>query len=459
MTAQPPTHTDTPAGSHSSATPPRLVQLDALRAFAIAGVLVHHFAPAAAAVAPVGPAGVKLFFVLSGYLITGILLNYRDQVDGGAASGWGMIRKFYFRRFLRIFPVYFFVLGLTMAIGYPPVRETFWWHATYLTNVYIATTGVWPGFLSPFWTLAVEEQFYLVWPWVVLFAPRRHLWRVVVGMIASAVLFRAAGVAAGLDPNRVCVLPAACLDTLGMGALLAILRTPVGGCERSAARLTRLGLWLGAPLLAVMLVIGRVPALGGAFVVGFDLAMGLVAVWLIAGASQGFVGFPGCLLNLRALTHIGLISYGIYVYHSFVPGAVLDWLNQADPTTKRILALLVGLFVVVRLLASRPWSAARAGGIPPRPDVPLLTVLAALVLVAAAYGGMHAGLHSGESMNAWIRFVLSSGCSILAAELSWRLLESPINQVKRSADAQASSRDQRGLGTSAAEPRSSVTIR
>jgi hypothetical protein len=195
-------------------------------------------------VLPVGAAGVKLFFVLSGFLITGILLTYRDQAEAGSVTKSAAVWRFYGRRFLRIFPVYYFVLLATAAAGFPTVRETFWWHALYLTNFYIAITGDWPGYLSPFWTLAVEEQFYVMWPWVVLFAPRRMLTGICFGMILIAPLFRLAGYWTGFVPSGVGVLPVVGTTTGGSAELLHEGKTgltfPVGDAVALADQLVRL---------------------------------------------------------------------------------------------------------------------------------------------------------------------------------------------------------------------------
>ncbi len=143
-------------------------QLDGLRAIAVMAVVFQHFAPSGwSKVIPWGGLGVTLFFVLSGYLITGILLKGREEP--------GMLRHFYIRRALRIFPVYYATLLIAALLAIPPVRETFWWHAFYLSNVLFALKNSYFGAVSPFWSLAVEQHFYLIWPWVVLFVPRKRL--------------------------------------------------------------------------------------------------------------------------------------------------------------------------------------------------------------------------------------------------------------------------------------------
>ena len=97
-------------------------QLDSLRAIAVAGVLLQHYWLPTYAVAETGAMGVHLFFVLSGFLITGILLKTRAAVDAGAATTGFSLRRFYLRRFLRIFPLYYLVLLLAWLTHVPGAR-------------------------------------------------------------------------------------------------------------------------------------------------------------------------------------------------------------------------------------------------------------------------------------------------------------------------------------------------
>jgi len=155
-------------------------QLDGLRFLAIAGVMIqHNWRP--------GPmpwifgrldyaeTGVRLFFVLSGFLITGILLRGRAAATVAATSRLSTLRNFYVRRFLRIFPVYYATLLAVVLLDISPARQIWPWLVTYTTNIYIWHRVAWIGHLGHLWTLAVEEQFYIVWPWLVLFLPRRLL--------------------------------------------------------------------------------------------------------------------------------------------------------------------------------------------------------------------------------------------------------------------------------------------
>ena len=163
--------------------------IQALRAVAVLGPVFVHLWPArvplsayTSKVSGLGLLGVELFFVISGFLISGILLEARD----GAATRLRVLGAFYARRVLRIFPVYWLTLVVLAALGIPGVGELFWLEFFYLTNFVIAHFEEWIGPTSHFWSLAVEEQFYLFWPLVILFLPRRALLPVMVLAVVAA---------------------------------------------------------------------------------------------------------------------------------------------------------------------------------------------------------------------------------------------------------------------------------
>lgn len=319
---------------HDSVQPGHMVQLDGLRAFAVLGVMAFHFMPEARSTSPLAFLGVRLFFVLSGFLITSILLRGRTLVESNGQSTWFTMRRFYVRRFLRIFPLFYFVLFVTAVIHLPPVRETFWWHASYLSNVYFAING-WTGSVSHFWSLAVEEQFYLVWPWLILFLPRRRLVPVIGLIIVLAPLFRLVATLAGLNSIAVMVLPFSCLDTLGLGGLLAVSREPAFCGRLNANQLRKLGQWVGLPLLGVMLTLHFLDAGLLLRTALFDLAVALSSVWLISGAIKRFQDPVRRVLESSAVVYLGTISYGLYIYHNFVLALVPYWLERFGLTIPR----------------------------------------------------------------------------------------------------------------------------
>jgi peptidoglycan/LPS O-acetylase OafA/YrhL len=189
-----------------------------LRAVAVFGVLVEHFCPSHRIVdlSP-GGAGVTLFFVLSGYLITSILLKYQIRgVDVKTAS-----IHFYTRRLLRLSPPYYLAIAIGVLFGLAGLRSTNWWiPALYLTNFNVAYHGSWHGPADHFWSLAVEEQFYILWFLVVVKLPRQYFVSTVAVTMGLTVAFRMLVYLLGLSTVTTVVLPGH-IATLATGGLIA----------------------------------------------------------------------------------------------------------------------------------------------------------------------------------------------------------------------------------------------
>jgi peptidoglycan/LPS O-acetylase OafA/YrhL len=241
-------------------------------------------------------------------------------------------------------PLYYAALLLAALCALPPVRETLGWTLSYTANFYFFPRGSWNGVISHFWSLAVEEQFYLVWPWVILFVPARWLQATVVGTIAAAAGAWLALAIAGISSPVMVTLPMLCCDALGLGALLALID------DRAArARLALLALQIGLPCWLAAEALTR-------FGYGHPLlfwleqeSVLLVFVWLIERAAVGFRGPVGRVLENRALVGLGTISYGLYVIHNFAPhilgplARMLDlprWVSRGLPTRIVLLSLI-----------------------------------------------------------------------------------------------------------------------
>ena len=335
----------------------KMPQLDALRALAALSVLFGHFIPVSTlwqAIVPFAALGVQLFFVLSGFLITGILLDGRKEVEAGVSRLW-MLRQFYIRRFLRIFPLYYAVILAGRIAQVPGFTKGFGWNLAYLTNFYIAAKAQWIGPASHLWTLSVEEQFYLIWPWIVLFLPKRRLLPTFVGIVIFAIVYRA--IVIGWFGPLLNLAPFATLDCFGMGALLAIAqRREQEGDPRLRRIVCTIGLWLGVPLL-ILAFVWHCPLRGAAHqewnLMSFALA--LLFTPLISQAARGFTGMIGFFFTLTPILYIGRISYGIYLYHLPIKWMIESRASRWISGLPWFIPHFMMFFVATLLMAAFSW--------------------------------------------------------------------------------------------------------
>lgn len=295
-------------------------ELDGLRAIAILAVTAYHvrfvFSGVPRLLANCGWVGVDLFFVLSGFLITGLLLKSKGQP--------GYYQNFYARRCLRIWPLYFAVLlgafgWWYLANGGHPGPSPAWPYFAYVQNLALPNFGWRP--LVPTWSLAVEEQFYLVWPLVIALAPRRVFKGLLVSILIASPLVRTAVFAATGTWHFVYTDTFCRLDGLALGGLLAV--------DMMEGALTPHRLrWIG----------GIAGALGGVAACwlilptsdesqGSVLLFSMIALSGVGLLALALSGLPvlSRLLTLRPLRFTGKISYGLYLlqFPSFMAAEAL----------------------------------------------------------------------------------------------------------------------------------------
>lgn len=196
-------------------------ELDGLRGIAISLVLISHFWDQDVPIFD-GHAGVRLFFVLSGFLITNILFQCRSEAERGAATPGTVLLAFYARRCLRIFPTYYLLLIAIGIFDVDQIRGTIWWHAAYASNILAVVRGDFDRVTAHYWTLAIEEQFYLFWPFVVLFIPRSKLSVAAIALVAIGILSRPVALCLNVNFVALYTNPFASFDAFGLGALLAM---------------------------------------------------------------------------------------------------------------------------------------------------------------------------------------------------------------------------------------------
>ncbi len=289
-----------------------LPQLDSFRFFAVSLVIISHWLPNNKInLFPNGFLGVTFFFVLSGFLISSNLLAAKRKMTDEKITFGQSIKTFYIRRTLRIFPLYFLVIFLILFFGPAMFRGDFTWYLTYTPNLLIFKTRFWPGMLSHFWSLGVEEQFYLIWPFVILLSPWSSLRYLFLVLVLSSVAFKFLFFKlSGSFFTFYDILPISCFDAFGIGALLAFYKK-----EMETSRFK----WLvsGWALLIGIVSCFAIFRAGLAFL--FGTVVSLTSAILIFHATISYRGIPGLVLNNRFLQYLGKISYGLYIYHNFMP--------------------------------------------------------------------------------------------------------------------------------------------
>jgi peptidoglycan/LPS O-acetylase OafA/YrhL len=344
----------------------RMPALDGLRGWAVLAVMFYHFALpfaqdhssraswAILRLMLTGSYGVDMFFVLSGFLITGILLDSK-----GSDS---YFRTFYMRRLVRIFPLYYGVLAVCFGLlywvplfhGYAPRQWWLWFYATNFTH--IAGFDFDPGF-AHFWSLAVEEHFYLVWPIVVLLLSRSTLMLTSMLILTLSPLLRCVIIAGGLlDAETAAMLTPLRLDGLAMGALLAGISRSPGGL----VQFRPLAVWLVvagtfATLCSKALYGSSDGSVWGLSGVGHTTVSVAVSGMLILAITGD--GFWSRVLSWNALRFFGKYSYGLYVFH-FLLQPWMDgmfWFTPAVPASN-ILLHIAASTVVTLAVALLSWN-------------------------------------------------------------------------------------------------------
>ena len=311
-----------------------MVQLDGLRAVSVLAVIYQHYGSTNInGTFRAGYFGVRLFFVLSGFLISGILFRARTRAANASSSRGEVLKAFYVRRFLRIFPVYYLVLGVAALLALPTVQETLMWHVSYMSNYYFARLGDWAGPTGHLWSLSVEEQFYLIWPFLLLFLPRLWTFPALALALALAPLTRFVLITITKNDVTMSVPLLSCIDSLGIGALLAWLwlKSSPGGV-RQTRRLTTVALIMGIVLTVSLLIFRHLDSAWRLRMALTDTASALIFVWVVDRGARGFGGVTGRFLQSKPVVYVGTVSYGVYLYHNFIGAAIRqleEWLGRS----------------------------------------------------------------------------------------------------------------------------------
>ena len=287
-------------------------QLDSIRAIAVFLVIIWHWVPRNSLIENIhaGYLGVNIFFVLSGFLITQILFSNRCKAESSFEAKTNVLNNFYARRVLRIFPIYYLTILITIALNHRlalgVTKTEILSNVTYTTNFYIYLNKAWPKASLHFWSLAVEEQFYLAWPLMMLFIPKKSL-------VPTMLAFIAIGIVSQLMITNYEVgnLPTTtCLDCFGAGGLLAYI---VVYRPNSLQKFYRYLSIVALAGLAVLIISWQFDH----YFRNTRFIHAIIATWIINHIliyrNKGSVLVS--LLSGNLLIFIGKVSYGIYLYH------------------------------------------------------------------------------------------------------------------------------------------------
>ena len=299
--------------------------LDAIRAFAVIIVVVWHWwhpiNPVRNLFIPGGEFGVTLFFVLSGYLITSILLKAKQGNKGTLE----IIKNFIIRRALRIFPLYYAFIAVLILIQFPFGKGHLVYFLTYTSNFLSIKERSWNTF-SHTWSLSVEEQFYLIWPWLILLIKDKYLKYLFISSILIAVFsvfFSIKILHIHFDP----IFTSSCFDAFGIGGAYAYASLNE---DRLKKFIRYLRLFL--PLALLIYFAEKIVPFFGIFplTMSFDRTTdSIISVWLIHLAiTNKSIWIKNKILENKFINLIGKMSYGIYLIHYPFPGIFYNCVNM-----------------------------------------------------------------------------------------------------------------------------------
>lgn len=308
--------------------------LDSLRAICISLVIWQHWFPSRITdfIKP-GILGVNIFFVISGFLITEILLRNKIKVKNKELSALKYFRNFFFRRSLRIFPIYLAAIFFVLYFNVFGCSNFAIYYLTYTVNFYSYSHQAWTNF-GHLWSLAVEEQFYLIWPLLIYIFPLKRTLLFIIIILSIGPLFRAISFLY-LHNQFTFAHPLAAVDGFSIGAILAYIivhtRTTLADLSVFFSRFFLL-FFIGGILMMYLIFMYVNPNANGSyfnyFIPFYFTVIFLIGAYFVVKFSSGFSGKLEVLFSNNSIIFIGKISYSLYIFHNILPELV-GWFGCA----------------------------------------------------------------------------------------------------------------------------------
>jgi peptidoglycan/LPS O-acetylase OafA/YrhL len=322
-------------------------QLDAIRAIAAFGIITLHWLNSNY-INKFGiyhesnwhfwQYGVQMFFVLSGFLISDILIKNKN-----ASNKAKIFKNFFVRRILRLFPIYYLLVLVLVILKDEFVIQHLFWFLSYTANIKFYLEGglvdVWSNHM---WTLSIEEQFYLILPFLMVYTPKKFELFIPLTLISIALVYKSLNSYG--HPHS--LLLHAQTDTLGMGVLLAVLKNRYPKYfDFITGRAAKFLLLIG---FILSLVLFYTPNKTMAVEFHFNYILVLTFGLLIANTTTGFGGLLGKIFENKVLVYLGKITYGLYLYHKIIPLILLIFINKLDIVLDNLIVYyLVNMFILL----------------------------------------------------------------------------------------------------------------
>jgi peptidoglycan/LPS O-acetylase OafA/YrhL len=292
--------------------------LDSIRAFAVFLVILSHWLSFnILKVFHLGYVGVDIFFVLSGFLITYNLLKEKTESTSHLSTKFIHLKNFIVRRSLRIFPVYYLLIIILTVFGkytYTSIENNLFYYLTYTSNILFFNTQKWDGMLSHLWSLAIEEQFYLIWPWLIIFIPEKHIFKVIIISLLVGILSNFVLKNIFPDKDMIDLLTPTCFDAFSLGGIWAYIKVyKATKIDKLKSVFVKIGIFCF--FFFIFKEIFHIHP-----IIPNRTFISIIALALIIFAIEYQDTFiHKTILENTFLIFIGKISYGVYLFHSIIP--------------------------------------------------------------------------------------------------------------------------------------------